>query len=68
MLQFEGFLSAAEFIFFNSPFKKAAFLTPLNRIFSPDFKAALLNMTSTSNQRQGVENFIFQLDIALERV
>ena len=68
ILQFEGFLSAAEFILFNSPIKKAAFLTPLNRIFSSSFRTAFLNMSSTSNQRQGAENFIFQLDRALGSV
>lgn len=65
MMQFEGFLSAAEFVLFDVPYKKAAFLTPLKRIFSPNFKAAFLNMAPTSNQRQAAENFIFQLDRAL---
>jgi abequosyltransferase len=65
--QLESFLSVANYIFINFPSKKSAFLTPLKRIFSPNFRSLFLSMAAAAHQLHVAENFIFQLDIALER-
>jgi hypothetical protein len=62
MLHFDGFVTASDFIFFNSPELRAALLTPIRRIFSPEFRGYFPNCASGFGKREVADRFVKLLD------
>ena len=62
-VHFEGFLSAAKFIFPNSIELKSALLNPITRIFDENYKINFLKVAENLDMLPRAENFIYQLEI-----
>lgn len=65
MVHFEGFLTAANFIFSNTPALRAGLLTPIKRIFSPEYREYFPRFADQFGKKVAAENFIQKLDQAL---
>jgi len=65
MVHFDGFLTAANFIFSNTPALRAGLLTPIKRIFSPEYRDYFPRFADQFGKKTVAENFIQKLDNAL---
>lgn len=65
MVHFDGFLTAANFIFSNTPALRAGLLTPIKRIFSPEYREYFPRFADQFGKKTVAENFIQSLDNAL---
>lgn len=61
-VHFEGFLSAAKFLFPASIELKSSLLNPIKKIFNENYKAHFLEMARSNNLSARAENFIYQLE------
>ena len=65
MVHLDGFLTAANFIFSNTPSLRAGLLTPIKRIFSPEYRDYFPRFADQFGRKEFAENFIQKLDHAL---
>ena len=65
MVHLGGFLTAAEFIFSNSPDLKSALLAPINRIFSAEYRNYFPRYAEAFGKKEEAERFVIGLDRAL---
>jgi len=65
-IHFHGFLSAANILFVDSPKLRVAFLTPIKRIFSNDYKIYYISLAVLVNKEAIARDFIEQLERALD--
>ena len=61
-VHFEGFLSAAKFLFPSSIELKSALLNPIRKIFNEKYRVHFLETAKTNNLTSRAENFLYQID------
>jgi len=66
MVHLDGFLTAANFIFSNSPGLRAALLAPIAHIFSPEYRIHFPLYGDKFGKKELAERFIVNLDKALQ--
>ena len=62
-VHFEGFLSAAKFLFPTSLELRSGMLNPIRKIFDEKYKIYFLNTAKANNLIDIAENFIYQLEL-----
>lgn len=65
MVHLDGFLTAANFIFSNAPALRAGLLTPIKRIFSPEYRDYFPRFADQFGRKEFAESYIQKLDLAL---
>jgi hypothetical protein len=65
MVHLDGFLTAAEFIFCNSPELRAALLAPIARIFSSEYRVFFPRFAGQFGKTEISSQFLVRLDNAL---
>jgi len=65
MVHFDGFLTAAQFIFSNSPDLRAAMLAPINHIFTPEYRSYFPRYANEFGKKDVAERFLVDFDRAL---
>ena len=65
MVHFDGFLTAAQFIFSSSPDLRAAMLAPINHIFTPEYRSYFPRYANEFGKKEVAERFLIEFDSAL---
>ena len=66
VVHFEGFLSAAKFVFPDSKEKRFAMLNPIRKIFTSEYRLKFIKNATLFNLNSEAENFLNSLDIEIK--